>query len=226
MLTGALRTWHPREGEDHQHDEHHQSDSHIGVAYHHQVVQTYARLLCLGEGREDDGTSGVATVRPQVGQHDKRRHAHAHERTEGVERLRQIQTACRRLLAAQREHKGIGRGLQKRQSEGKHIERDAEEGELLIRRSRYKQECAQRVERQTQHDAALVAVAAYEERRRHRHGGIAAIEGKLHKRRLAGLEFHHRLEGCHHGVGDIIGKSPEGKEGGQEHEGQEILLLH
>ena len=226
LLLLTLCLGHLGEGDHGQHDEHHDADGHVGVADHGQVVQADLRLLSLGESEEEDLTSLVATVGDQLWQYDERGDAHATERSHGIERLRHVKATGGRLAIAQRQDEGIGRGLQESQSEGQDIERQAEEGELLVGCRRDEEEGTYGVERQSQHDAPLIRILADEEGGRHGHRGIAAIEGKLYHRGLRCRQFHHRLEGCHHRVGDIVGKAPQCKERRDEDKGQEVLTRY
>ena len=209
LLLLALRHRHLGDGNHRQHDEHHQSDGHIRVADHGQVVQSDVGLLSLAQQGEDDLPGLIALVGEQLRQHDERGDGHAAERAHGIEGLRHVQPSRRRLLVAQREDERVGRGLQEGQTEGEDIQRDTEERELLVVGGGDEEERADGIERQSEQDAALIGIAPDEQRRRNGHRGIAAVEGELNQRGLGGRQFHHGLEGGHHRVGDVVGEAPE-----------------
>ena len=154
----------------------------------------------------------------QVGQHAHGRNSHASKRAYGIKTLREVEPARGALLAAQRKDERVGRGLEKRKAKGQNIQREAEESEALARGCGNKQEGANGIQGQSQQDAALVTEAPNEQRGRHCHGGIPAIKGKLNEAGLGSRQLHQRLEGCHHGVGDVVGKAPERKKRGDGHE--------
>ena len=179
LLFLTLRLRHLGNGNHRQHNEHHQSDGHIRVAYHGQVVQTDVCLLGLTQQGEDNLSSLIALVRQQFRQHDKRGDSHTTERSHRIEGLRHVQPSGRGLLVAQREDKRISRCLQEGQTKGQDIQRDTEEGELLVVGGGDKQECTDGIERQSQQNTALIRIAPDKQRCRYGHRGIAAIEGKL-----------------------------------------------
>ena len=216
------RPWHLHHGDDDEHDEDNDADAHVRVADDGKVVEAYGGLLTFRKRVEDNLSGSVAAVAPQVGEHDERCHSHTAERAHGVEGLCQVQTPRRSFLRTEREDKGIGRGLEEGEAEGEDIERTAEECETLLCRGGDEEEGSDGIERKPEENAVLVVVAADEECRRDGHGGITAVEGKLHHGGLAGRKFHNGLEGGHHGIGNIVGKAPKRKEGGDEHEGNDV----
>ena len=85
---------------------------------------------------------------------------------------------------------------------------EKEEREALLGSGRDEEEGPDGIEREAEQDARLIAIAADEECGRNGHRGIAAVEGKLNHRGLAGRKFHDGLERRHHGIRDVIGKTP------------------
>ena len=61
FFTAHLR--HLGQGNDDEHTKHYQSDDHVWVAYHGQVVQTDVCLFAFGQGVEDNFTRSIAFVR-------------------------------------------------------------------------------------------------------------------------------------------------------------------
>ena len=71
-------------------------------------MHTDSGLLCLRQRAEDNLSGSIAAVADELGQHDERSHAHAAERTHGIEGLRHIQAAGTGFLGTQRQDKGVG----------------------------------------------------------------------------------------------------------------------
>ena len=105
--------------------------------------------------------------------YQQRRHEAAH----AVERLRQVQSARCRLLRAQLGDVGVGRRLQERQAAA-YDEQRSEEG--IERVARYEGQGTQSEERQSEDDAAAVAIAVDEDAGGDGHQEIAQIGGHLY----------------------------------------------
>ena len=221
--TGGLRHFLQRDDDEHyQYDD---ADSHVGVANDGEVVQPDFGFLGFGKGVEENLSGGVASVRPKSRQHDERGDRHARERAHGIERLRHVEPAGRTLFRAEREYEGVGGRFEERQSECQNIQREAEKGKLLIGSGGNKQKRSDGIEGKPEQDTAFITVPANEKRGRHCHGGVAAVECELHHGGFCGREFHDGLESGDHGVGDVVGESPQGKQRRDEDKGNQIFFF-
>ena len=135
----TLGLGHLGQGNDDEHSQHHETNSHVGVADDSQVMNTDGSLLSLRQRAEDNLSGSIAAVADELGQHDERSHAHAAERTHGIEGLRHIQAAGTGFLGPQRQDKGIGSCLQESQSERQDVKRQTKECEALLSGSRNKE---------------------------------------------------------------------------------------
>ena len=61
---------------------------------------------------------------------------------------------------------------------------------------------------------------------RNGHRGIATVEGELHQGSLGRRQLHHRLEGRHHRIGDVVGEPPEGEVRSYQDKDEEVFPLH
>ena len=86
------RPGHPREGNDHENDQHDDAQGYVRVADDRQVMDALLRLDGFGQRMENQLTGRVAVlVAEQIGQHHPRGYRHAGQGAQGVERLRQVE---------------------------------------------------------------------------------------------------------------------------------------
>ena len=208
---------HPHQQHQHENRHQHDTDDRIRSDHHRQV----RRLDGLERGIVQDGTLRRAQ-RVHTGLDEIHRHPHPAQRPDRIERLRQVQPACRRLLVAHRQDERIGRCLQERKAAGQDEIRDQERIIAPDLRRRDEHQGAECIQAQAHQDAALVGKPADKQGRRQGHAEIASVEGHLHQRPVSHAhpeDFRERLD---HRIGNVIGKAPQRKAAGHQNEREHI----
>ena len=77
LLSLTLEDWHLGEGNDDEHHEHHQSDSHIGITNDGKVVDADVGLLGFAQAVKEYLSCSIATIANEVGKYDERSHSHS-----------------------------------------------------------------------------------------------------------------------------------------------------
>lgn len=166
---------HLRKTDEQRHDDDDDADGDIGLDKDVEVGALDEIKLCGGEFGAGGSVQGTEARLDIV-----HRHIHAHQRTDGIERLRQIQSERSRFLTAHHIDEGIAAGFEKRQSAGhnkvcqqKRIIHPAHAGGE-------EEECASGIKREPQQDTSLVRIPLDEQCSRECHHEITAIKCHLH----------------------------------------------
>ena len=208
MTVGTLLTHRGNGQEQHQHQQRHKHHTQQGIGLDQDAQIALFQRLKAGIvergplGRVERGETSLDIVH---------RHKHARQRSDGVERLGQVQAACGRLVVTHAQDIGVGRGFEERQAAGEDEVGDEERCETADGSGRDEQQYTQRIQGQSHDDAALERVATDEQRRRQGHAEVTAIEGHLHQCALGYAHAEYLGKSLDHWVSDVVGKAPQGK---------------
>ena len=209
--------WHLGEKDDEEHGHDDQSNDEVGRDEHAQVLLLHGLKLRVAQQGTLVAAHGVQPRLDEVHGHE-----HADDAAAGVEALRQVQPSGGALLRSHGQHVGVARGFQERQAAG-HDEIGQEETAVDAHRlGRQEQQRAGGVEAQPHQHARLVAVLADENGGGEGHAEVASVESHLHKGAVGDAHSENLREGLHHGVGNVVGKAPQGKAECHKDERQQI----
>ena len=216
-LARVAQTRHAREAEEQQDDQDCRADEEIGRDEDGQVVGLHGLERGVGERRARGGVHRIEACLDEV-----HGHIHAQERADGVERLRQIEPAGGRFLGSHLQDVRVCARFEERQAARKDEVSQQERVVAAACLGRMEQQRAGCIERQAQHDARLVGVSADEDGCRQRHGEVAAVESQLDEGAVGDAHAENLGESFHHGVGDVVGKAPQGETSSDEDEGNQV----
>ena len=146
---------------------------------------------------------------------------HASDGTDGVKRLREVQTTGGGFLRAHRNDVGVGAGLQNGETTGQH-EQGGEEGAIghdLAGRIKHQSTGAK--EPESQQYPRLVAEPLDKESSGQGQTKIGTIKGGLNQTRLHICQGEYLFELGNQDIRHIICKPPQGKAAGQQNEGDQ-----
>ena len=214
-LVAILR--HLLEEDDEEHDDDDESNQQIWGDEHAEVAFLHGIELSRTEQSTLLGAGWVEASLDEV--HGD---IHANDTSARIEALCEIESARGSFFRTHRKNIRIATRFEERQSAG-HDEIGNEETAVGTNHFRWKEKkgaCG--IESESHQHTSLVTVFTYEDSSRKRHAEIASIESQLHEGTFRDTHAENLGECLHHGVGDVVGKSPEGKTKGYENERNKI----
>ena len=166
-----------------------------------------------------EGVGAADAVERDVLQDEVLADEYAHNRAYGVKALGDVQTARSGLGAAHGHDVRVGRGLQHRAACRHDVDGHQVEQVALRPGGGQEEDGTGGIHQQSQNDATLVAVAAYEQGGRQGQTEVGSVEGHLDETGLRVAHLHNLAEGGQQRVGHVVGQAPQGKEAGDQHKG-------
>ena len=165
------------------------------------------RLYLTQSPRIHPGTLGGPGC-VKLAQYEMAAQQYAANRADRIERLRDVEPSCGRLLRPHTEYQRIGRGLKHSATAGHHVYGEKEERIARRLSGRIEKHRPGGVKDKTEDDARLVGETPYEKRSRKSDAEICAEESELDERRLQVAHRHYALESGKERVVHIVGHAP------------------